>query len=64
MKLITRLSSQFDQLRRSESGQDLVEYALLVGLLGVAAGLFVPDLSESMEAIYLRVAEKLTQAAA
>ena len=48
---------------RDERGQDLVEYALLAGLTAVASGLFVPDLSAGMTAIYSRLASKLVQAA-
>ena len=33
-----------------ERGQDLVEYALLAGLLAVASGLFVPNMAASSEA--------------
>ena len=48
---------------RNDDGQDMVEYALLAGLTAVASGLFVPDLSASMTAIYSRLASKLVQAA-
>jgi Flp pilus assembly pilin Flp len=48
---------------RDEIGQDLVEYALLAGLAAVASGLFVPDLSASMNTLYSRLASKLVQAA-
>jgi pilus assembly protein Flp/PilA len=44
-------------------GQDLVEYALLAGLVAVAAGVFIPDVSTSMSTIYGRMASKLAQAA-
>ena len=47
---------------RDERGQDLVEYALLAGLTTVASGLFVPDLSVSMQAIYSKLASKLVEA--
>ena len=49
-------------LRRDEGGQDLVEYALLAGLVAVAAGLFLPGLSTSMESIYSKLASKLAEA--
>ena len=49
--------------RLDSSGQDMVEYALLAGLVAVASGLFVPDLSASMKTIYERLASKLAQAA-
>ncbi len=47
----------------NSSGQDLVEYALLAGLVAVASGLFVPDLSASLRTIFERLASKLEQAA-
>ena len=49
-------------LRDNEEAQDLVEYALLASLVAVASGLFVPELSESMGAIYSKLAIKLTEA--
>ena len=50
-------------LRDREEAQDLVEYALLAGLVAVASGLFAPELSESMRSIYSRLAVKLGEAA-
>ena len=55
---MARLHVWFD-----DEGQDLVEYALLAGLVGVAAALFAPELSTSMEAIYSRLASKVSEAA-
>lgn len=46
-----------------ERGQDLVEYALLAGLVAVASGLFIPQVSESMQTVYSRMASKLSEAA-
>jgi len=45
-----------------DSGQDLVEYALLAGLVAVASGLFVPSITASMDTIYSRLASKLVEA--
>ena len=45
-----------------ERGQDLVEYALLAGLVAVATGLFAPNMSASMETIYSRIASRLIEA--
>ena len=45
-----------------ERGQDLVEFALLASLAAAAAGLFVPDLSASMQSIYSKMASKLVEA--
>ena len=47
---------------KDSHGQDLVEYAWLAGLVAVASGLFMPELEESMGAIYSRMKSKLVQA--
>ncbi len=47
---------------RDNRGQDLVEFALLAGLVGVASGLFLPGITESMNAIYSRITSKLVEA--
>lgn len=49
-------------LRDRQEAQDLVEYALLASLVAVASGLFAPELTESMGAIYSKLAIKLTEA--
>lgn len=43
-------------------GQDMVEYALLAGFIAVAAGVFIPNVSNAMSAIYSRVSSHLTNA--
>lgn len=50
-------------LWRDCRGQDMVEFALLAGLVAVASGLFLPGISESMDTIYSRMASKLAEAA-
>lgn len=52
----------FSVLWADEGGQDMVEYALLAGLVAVASGLFASDMSDSMKIIYSRVASRLEQA--
>lgn len=49
-------------LWHNDEGQDLVEYALLAGLVAVAAVLFLPGMSASMDGIYSRIASKLVEA--
>jgi Flp pilus assembly pilin Flp len=56
------ISFHWRRLRRNESGQDLVEFALLAALVAVASGLFLPGLSDSLDVIYSRIASKLLQA--
>jgi len=62
MHLLKRFTWKSILLWSDESGQDLVEYALLAGLVAVASGLFAPDMTNSMTAIYSRLASKLEQA--
>lgn len=61
MSRITRLLWRA-ALWSDESGQDMVEYALLASLVAVGSGLFAPSISENMSAIYSRVASKLVEA--
>ncbi len=37
---------------RDESGQDLVEYALMAGVVGVSAGAVIPPMANSISSIY------------
>jgi len=57
LKIASRLRRWSD-----DSGQDLVEYALLAGLVAVASGLFLPGMATSMDTIYSRLASKLVEA--
>lgn len=61
MTRITRLLRRI-ALWSDESGQDLVEYALLASLVAVGSGLFAPSISENMSTIYSRIASKLLEA--
>jgi Flp pilus assembly pilin Flp len=46
--------------RRSQSGQDLVEYALILGFIAVACAAIIPyTATESMRTIYSKIAEIL-----
>jgi pilus assembly protein Flp/PilA len=58
--ILQRLATR--RLRHDQRGQDLVEYALLAGLVAVATGLFAPGLSASMVTVYSRLASKLVDA--
>lgn len=42
-------------------GQDMVEYALLVGFVSLAAGVFIPDVASAMSTIYFKVGSKLIE---
>lgn len=54
------MAGLFSSGRRSNRGQDLVEYALIVGFIAVACAALIPyTATSSMRAIYNRIAELL-----
>ena len=59
---LNMIISRLRLLAEDTEGQDLVEYALLAGLVAVASGLFVPSITASMDTIYSRLASKLVEA--
>lgn len=59
MNLITRLRN----LLRNDSGQDLLEYALLVALIALVAIAAVTAAGGSVKTIFQSIADKLTAAA-
>jgi pilus assembly protein Flp/PilA len=61
MKTLVRQVWRFALLRDCR-GQDMIEYALLVGFIAVAVGALSPALADSMTLIYSRLASKLLEA--
>lgn len=61
---MTRLYLTLVRLIQDESGQDFVEYALLVALVAVSAGALLPGVSTSFSTIFSRMGSVLTKAAA
>jgi pilus assembly protein Flp/PilA len=49
---------------RDEEGQDLVEYALLIALVAIAAIAFIPGLTRAIQSVFDRIAAALGAAAA
>jgi pilus assembly protein Flp/PilA len=49
---------------RDEEGQDLVEYALLIALVAIAAIAFIPGLTGAIQSVFGRIAAALGAAAA
>ena len=45
-----------------ESGQDLIEYALLAGFVAVSAGAIMPGVATSISKIFSKVASVLSSA--
>jgi pilus assembly protein Flp/PilA len=50
------------RLCKDESGQDLIEYALMAGFVAVAAGAIMPGVSENISSIFSKVASVMTAA--
>lgn len=49
---------------KSQTGQDLIEYALMSGFLAVTAGALMPSVSSSVSTIFSKVGSVLTQSSA
>ena len=60
MNLITRLR----KLLRNDSGQDLLEYALLVALISLVCVVALTDAGKQVNNIFTSIKDKLTTAAA
>ena len=50
MKLVVNL-----QILRDNKGQDLIEYALMVGFVAVAAGAIMPGVGSSINVIFSKI---------
>jgi Flp pilus assembly pilin Flp len=51
------------QIIKDTRGQDLIEYALITGLVAVAVGAIMPDFTMSFSKIYSRVGDVLSTSA-
>ena len=47
---------------KDDSGQDLIEYALMAGFVAVAAGAIMPGVSTSISTIFSKVGSVLSDA--
>lgn len=48
---------------KDDSGQDLIEYALMAGFVAVAAGAIMPGVSDNVSIIFSKVGSVLANAA-
>lgn len=55
MRLIVWFLVQSDRLRRDKRGQDLIEYALLIGFAAFAAAAVLPDIADHIHFIFRKV---------
>jgi len=56
--------STFYRLLKDQTGQDLIEYALMAAFIAVAAGATMPSVGENISSIFSKVASSLGSAAA
>lgn len=62
MKRLHRLVWKL-RLVRDTRGQDLIEYALMVGFIAVAAGALIPGITTTMRSIFERISATLENSA-
>ena len=62
---MTRITNFVLKLKmwKDTHGQDLIEYALMAGFVGVAAGAIMPGVSSSISTIFSKVSSVMTAAA-
>jgi pilus assembly protein Flp/PilA len=53
------LRTTYNELMRDESGQDLIEYALIAGLIGLAAIVTMKALATSITTIFTNITTTL-----
>jgi Flp pilus assembly pilin Flp len=47
-----------------QHGQDLIEYAMIVGFIAVISGMFMPNVSTDVSIVFSRIASTMTSSAA
>ncbi len=60
---MTRLCERIHVLATEDRGQDMVEYALLVGFIAVAAGAVLPSISADISTIFSKMVSLVNLAA-
>ncbi len=62
--LLNLLLRPLARLSRNRRGQDLLEYALIAGLIALGAGALMPGVATSISTIHSRVASQAVRIAA
>ena len=57
--LILNLYAKFESLKKSEDGQDLVEYALLVALISLVAIAAVQNVGTAVNSVFIAISTSL-----
>ncbi len=62
MNMLSMLALKAQLILNNEEGQDLIEYALLVGFISLAAVAAISGISAEVSAIYTAIASQLATA--
>lgn len=62
MNMLSMLALKLQMILNREEGQDLIEYALLVGLISLAAVAAIGPIGNDVNAIYTKIAAQLAAA--
>jgi pilus assembly protein Flp/PilA len=62
MNILSMLALQAQMILNREEGQDLIEYALLVGFISLAAVAAISGISGELSTIYNKIAVQLAAA--
>ena len=62
MEQLLRVRKQVRTFLTDETGQDLIEYALMAGFVAVTAGALMPGVSSSVSTIWSKVSSSLFDA--
>ena len=62
MNMLSMLALKAQMILNNEEGQDLIEYALLVGFISLAAVAAISGISAEVSAIYSSIGSQLAKA--
>lgn len=60
--MVSRLSQLLARLHREDSGQDLIEYALLAALIALAATVGMSTVASDINNAFVKIGSKLSNA--
>ncbi len=60
--MVTRIIVRLQLLLQDNSGQDLIEYAMMAGFIALAAGATMPSIATSISTVFTKVSNVMTSA--
>jgi len=60
--VVTRIIVRLQLLLQDNSGQDLIEYAMMAGFIALAAGATMPSIATSISTVFTKVSNVMTSA--